>query len=100
MRQLFNNYANSLSKFSVRASSQGNESVNNMITHKAPKNICYSRSASADYRVASAVCSKNKGERSLISIKNNLKLPFGIHTVEYADKYNKQRLKTAVKSTL
>ena len=71
MRLLFDKYANNSNKFSVAASSQGNESVNNIITHKSPKNVCYSRSASADYRVAGAVCCKNDGEVSLLNVKKD-----------------------------
>lgn len=64
----------------VAASSQATESVNNMIAHKAPKNICYSRTASANFRVASAVCSKNDGESSIVNIKQKILLSPGKYT--------------------
>ena len=72
LSQLFQSYANNARKFSVAASTQANESVNNVIAHKAPKSICYSRSASSDFRVASAVCCTNDGESSLIDIKKKI----------------------------
>lgn len=69
LSSIFYKYADNAEKFSIAASSQANESFNNVIAHKAPKNVCYSRSAAADFRVASAVCSKNDGEVSLLHIK-------------------------------
>ncbi|KAK0159530.1 hypothetical protein PV327_010976 [Microctonus hyperodae] len=45
-------------KFCIAASSQANESLNNIMAHKAPKNCCYSCSESTDYRYASAICTR------------------------------------------
>nr|XP_046484383.1 uncharacterized protein LOC124220050 [Neodiprion pinetum] len=55
------------------ASSQGNESFNNVVAHKAHKNKCLSTSAACDIRVASAVCVKNDGDASILNIQKNKK---------------------------
>lgn len=62
LKNFFSLYANNAEKFSVYASSQANESFNNIVAHKAPKNICLSRTASCDIRVADSVCTKNDGD--------------------------------------
>ena len=80
------------------ASSQANESVNNMIAHKAPKNICLSRTAAADFRVASAICTKNDDESSILNIKTKLSLSTGSHTDAHAKRYDHERLQRAKKN--
>ncbi|XP_048514966.1 uncharacterized protein LOC125501887 [Athalia rosae] len=42
LKQIFIKYANNAAEFSIAASSQANESVNNIMAHKALKNRCYS----------------------------------------------------------
>ncbi|XP_066596946.1 uncharacterized protein [Prorops nasuta] len=91
LKVLFDMYANNAQKFSVAASSQGNESINNMIAHKAPKNICLSRSAACDYRVASAVCTKNDGDKSIINIREKMNLLGGPHTATYMNGIDRKR---------
>jgi hypothetical protein len=73
LKIIFDKYANNAQKFSMVASSQSNESVNNIIAHKAPKNVCLSKSAACDFRVASAVCTKNDGECSILNVKKKIK---------------------------
>lgn len=72
LETLCKKYADNAEKFSIAASSQANESVNNIMAHKAPKNRCYSLSQSADYRFASSVCSKNKGEINLLDLHTKI----------------------------
>ncbi|KAK0174331.1 hypothetical protein PV327_010115 [Microctonus hyperodae] len=59
--------------FAVVASSQGNESLNNIMVHKAPKNNRYCLSESADFILASAVASKNNVDSYIMekSSQNN-----------------------------
>lgn len=96
--ELFSKYAANSSKFSVSTSSQSNESINNMIAHKLPKNICYSKSAAADFRVASAVCAKNEGESSLLEITEKLSIEPGTFTKSYVSKADKIRKNRATKA--
>jgi len=55
LKEIFKKYANNASKFCVASSSQSNESVNNIIAHKAPKNIYLSKSEAADLLMPYAV---------------------------------------------
>lgn len=59
---VFNRLANNASKFSAGASSNTNESLNSMMSRKCPKTICYSMSASADFRFSAVIGKKNVGE--------------------------------------
>ncbi|KAK0169308.1 hypothetical protein PV327_011655, partial [Microctonus hyperodae] len=43
LKKLFDKFANNAPKFTVAASSQANESSNNIVAYKAPKNHCYSK---------------------------------------------------------
>lgn len=73
-------YANNANKFAFAATTQLNENFNGVVSHRMPKNRCYSTSASADYRVAGAVLSANEGNKHLMSMETELKIPFGSHT--------------------
>lgn len=97
---LFDKYAQNAYKFSVAASSQTNESLNNMIAHKSPKNKCYSKTAASDFRVASAVLVKNEGEKCLLGLREKLGLPSGEFTAQYATAYDKNRDDRATRSKL
>ncbi|XP_046746391.1 uncharacterized protein LOC124411343 [Diprion similis] len=90
MTKVFTKYANNAAKFAMAASSQTNESVNNIIAHKAPKNVCLSKSASCDFRVASEVCSKNDGEQSINSIRKKLNISYGDHVYYHAIQADKK----------
>ncbi|XP_074108430.1 uncharacterized protein LOC141533438 [Cotesia typhae] len=90
---LFDKYAQNSHKFSIAASSQGNESFNNVVANKAPKNKCLSTSVACDIRVAEAVCAKNDGEQSILNIKQRLKIPAGSHTIKYVQRSEVKRQK-------
>lgn len=98
LKDTFDKYASNSEKFCVAASSQSNESVNNMIAHKLPKNVCLSKSCAADFRVASVVCIKNDGETSLLTINEKLNLSPGTHTAKHCKKVDKLRLQRAKKA--
>lgn len=49
-------------KFCSAASTQANESVNNIMTSKAPKRVSYSTSESADFRFGATIAQKNCGQ--------------------------------------
>ena len=88
---LFSKYADNAHKIAFAASSQANESVNNIMAHKAPKSHCYSMSESSDYRYASAVCSKNDGERHILEVQKMLLLSPGKNTALYASRQDKKK---------
>lgn len=83
LKEVFNKFANNAPKFSVAASSQANESFNNIVAHKALKNHCYSLSKFSRYRVVSAVATKNDGNRYLLGANNILSISPGKHTASY-----------------
>ncbi|KAK0157293.1 hypothetical protein PV328_011051 [Microctonus aethiopoides] len=56
---IFDKLAEHADRFASVASSQSNESLNNSITRKLPRNVCYCLSESADNRVMCAICQKN-----------------------------------------
>ncbi|XP_074109350.1 uncharacterized protein LOC141534112, partial [Cotesia typhae] len=93
-------YAASANKFSIPASSQANESFNNIMAHKSPKNICYSKSESSSYRLASSVCTKNDGDSCVVEIRKKLKLSPGLHTSLYAEQSDNKRKKRAIDAKL
>lgn len=87
LKELFDKFANNAPKFAVAASSQANESFNNIVAHKAPKNNCYSLSESCSYRVASAVATKNEGDSHvLLEVNQKLSVSPGKHTASYMAK--------------
>ena len=61
IKAVFSKLAENACKFLMAASTQNNESLNNMMSSKAPKRICYSKSESCDFRFAATVASKNYG---------------------------------------
>ncbi|XP_074106493.1 uncharacterized protein LOC141532165 [Cotesia typhae] len=87
-------------KFSIAASSQANESLNNIMAHKAPKNMYYSLSESSDYRWASVICTKNDGEQYLSTVKEKLNLSPGKNTELYAANRDSQRKRRAEASQM
>lgn len=54
--KLFHKYAGNSEKFSVAASSQSNETLNSIMSHKTPKKQCFSLSKSCNYRYAYDFC--------------------------------------------
>lgn len=96
----FSTYAENAHKFSVAASSQANESFNNIVANKAHKNKCLSRSAACDFRVADSVCVKNDGEHSLLNVQKTAGLTVGTHTIKFASVADSKRLRRAEKSKL
>ncbi|XP_046751319.1 uncharacterized protein LOC124414417 [Diprion similis] len=100
LKEIFSKYADIVFKFSVALSSQANESLNNIMAHKASKNCCYSRSDSSDYRFASAVCSRNIGATALVTVKEELILSPGKHTASYAARKDVSKLKRSIKEKL
>ncbi|XP_046602221.1 uncharacterized protein LOC124295712 [Neodiprion lecontei] len=93
-------YAANANKFSIPASSQANESFNNIMAHKSPKNICYSRSESSSYRLASSVCTKNDGDSCIVEIRQKLQLSPGRHTLFYTKQLDAKRQKRALDAKL
>lgn len=71
------NWQTTQKKFSTDASSQANESLNSIMSKKAPKAVYYSLLESADFRYASAVAQKNCGEKYVEKIYKHYELSLG-----------------------
>ncbi|VDI58508.1 peroxin-5 [Mytilus galloprovincialis] len=77
---LFSNYITQSEKLAKLESTQGNESFNNTVASKAPKNRHYGSSGSLGYRVAASVIQKNKGHKYLVDANRTAGLSPGVHT--------------------
>ncbi|XP_043271992.1 uncharacterized protein [Venturia canescens] len=84
----------------VTSFNQSNESLNNIMAHKALKNQCYSLSESADYRMASSVIAKNDGEKYILNVREKLSMPSGIHASRHAESREKIKQRRIVKARL
>lgn len=74
LQKLFTIYAENAKKHCINASSQSNESVNNIIAHQLPKTKCLSRSSSSDIRIRTGILVKNEGPLYVIDSKKQLGL--------------------------
>lgn len=70
------------------------------MAHEAPKNHCYSISESTDYRLASAVCTKNEGETHILKVYEQLYLSPGTHTERFVANIDRTRKLRKIKSKL
>ena len=91
--KIFDCYAAMSEKLSHISSSNPNESFNNMVAAKAPKNCHYSNSESLDFRVASSVCQKNVGENYVSLVNEKIGLSPGKIAIKEAEKTDDEFLK-------
>lgn len=70
------------------------------MAHKALKNRCYSLSESADFRLASTVCTKNDGDGHLLDVMSKLNVSPGKYTESFTAKADKVKAQRAEKSKL
>lgn len=96
MKNIFSVYADNASKYCVAASNQSNETFNNIICHKFPKNKSYS--TSGHIRVASAVLNKNDGDSYLLNVKKSLGLTICTSLKKFCMVTDKNRIKNSIES--
>ena len=72
LAKLLSTYDANAFKICATASSNRNESWNDIVYHQLPKNKCYSKGVSANYRVASAVLIINEGISYVHEVKEIL----------------------------
>lgn len=77
LEAVFQRFVNKAEELAPCGSSQSNESVNKVVTSKHPKDKFYCGSESLDYRVASAVCQKNRGTSYVKGVNAKLGLSPG-----------------------
>lgn len=92
LQQLFTKYANGSEKIAKCASTQSNESMNNLVASKNPKSKHYAGSESLCFRVAAAVSQKNVGSVYTKRVLDKLKLSSGYISTTY--RKNKDKIKS------
>ncbi|XP_058804476.1 uncharacterized protein LOC131671778 [Phymastichus coffea] len=86
LEKIIQPFINSSSQIAPCASSQVNESFNNIVCSKHPKSRFYGGSESHCYRVTLAVCQKNIGYEFPVEVNKILNLSPGKHTSNYRKK--------------
>ncbi|XP_058810185.1 uncharacterized protein LOC131675276 [Phymastichus coffea] len=86
LEKIIQPFINSSSQIAPCASSQVNESFNNIVCSKHPKSRFYGGSESHCYRVALAVCQKNIGYEFPVEVNKILNLSPGKHISNYRKK--------------
>lgn len=97
LKRLFGIYSENSIKYCINASSQANESVNNIITHQLPKSKCLSKSSSSDIRVGSGILVKNDGPTYVTGIKKGLGVRIHTKSEKYFLRAYKKRVKNAIR---
>ena len=89
LKTVFQRLSDNAETFICCASTQANESLNNIISKKAPKAIPYDCSESYDYRVASSIAQKNEGEKYLQDTLQKWNLSPGSHLSKHIEQVTK-----------
>ncbi|XP_062607553.1 uncharacterized protein LOC134269372 [Saccostrea cucullata] len=94
LTSLLSLYISQADKLVDLGSTQPNESLNNTIASKTPKQNFYSGSESNDFRVAAAIAQKNLGHQYVTEVNERLLLSPGEITSSNARKVDLKRKKT------
>jgi hypothetical protein len=70
--QIFQALSSQSLKLTTGGSTQANESFNNMVASKAPKNRHYSSSESLDFRLGAATATKNLGHSYIETVRDKI----------------------------
>lgn len=98
LKVIFESLSNNAEKYSAGASSQANESLNGVMSKKAPKAQCYRLSESADYRFSCAVGQKNRGEQYVQDTCKKYSLSPGSHLSKHIEQVQKSAQRRASKA--
>ncbi|CAC5385553.1 unnamed protein product [Mytilus coruscus] len=91
LSKLFNTYAKNSNKLANCGSSQGNESLNQIISSKAPKAKHFGSSESLPFRVCVGVIQKNERRSYIPQVYESHKLSPGKFTLMHTAKIDKKR---------
>ncbi|XP_017888613.1 uncharacterized protein LOC108630062 [Ceratina calcarata] len=89
LKTVFQKLSDNAEAFVCCGSTQANESLNNIISKKAPKAVPYDCSESYDYRVASSIAQKNEGEKYLQDALLKWNLSPGSHLSKHIEQVTK-----------
>ncbi|XP_058798336.1 uncharacterized protein LOC131668298 [Phymastichus coffea] len=99
LSEIFSKFSNDAHKLAPCGSTQGNESFNNVVASKHPKNRHYAGSESFFVRVAAAVCQWNLGTVYVVHVNLKLGLPPGHFTMQYRQAKDQKRKRKAVEAS-
>lgn len=91
LTSVFAKFSKNAERLAPCASSQSNESFNNMVASKNPKARHYGASESNDYRVAAAVCQKNMGTKYVLAVNEKMGLSSGLYTEKFRSLKDRKR---------
>lgn len=86
LRSIFEKISKNTEAFVAGASTQANESLNNMICRKAPKSVPYQSSESYPFRVACAIAEKNRNKMYLQDTVAKCKLSPASNMSKYVER--------------
>lgn len=99
LSEIFSKVAKEAEKLAPCGSTQGNESFNNVVASKHPKNRHYAGSESFFVRVAAAVCQWNLGTIYVAYVNLKLGLPIGHFTLHSRERKDIKRKRKAVEAS-
>ncbi|XP_062621637.1 uncharacterized protein LOC134283204 [Saccostrea cucullata] len=91
LQEMFCHYSENSQKMANLGSTQANESMNFLISTKAPKAKHFGGSSSLGHRLAAAVSQKNCGRKYISQVHNRHGLSPGNFTIRHNDKMDKKR---------
>lgn len=101
LQKILDSFINSADRLLKMGSTQGNESFNNIVASKNPKNRFYGGYESTAFRVAAAISQKNIGHDALSKVYENLLLSPGKNTQLFlARAANKRAYNKNIKSSI
>lgn len=101
LQKVFEYFLKNVDRLLNMGSTQANESFNNIVASKHPKNRFYGGSESTAFRVAAAVSQKNIGHDALSKVYENLLLSPGKNTQSFLERAsNKRKYNQKVKSSI
>lgn len=101
LQKILDSFINSAERLLKMGSTQGNESFNNIVASKNPKNRFYGGYESTAFRVAAAISQKNIGHDALSKAYENLLLSPGKNTQLFlARAANKRAYNKNIKSSI
>ncbi|XP_052103081.1 uncharacterized protein LOC127736559 [Mytilus californianus] len=90
IQTVFSKYSDNTNKLANLGSSQSNESLNYIISTKAPKSKHFGGSQSLGYRVASAISQKNEGRNYVVEVNKTHSLSPGKLTSQQRERLNRK----------
>jgi len=95
VKKAFDKLSEKASELAPNGSTQPNESLNSIITSKAPKRIDFASSSAVAYRCAAGVLQKNSSVAYTVALRESNKMSPGKWTLDYKTRLANERARTA-----